>query len=164
MGRGAGLVLGVIIGWAATVAVNTSGSRLATYRAVRFDTDYGKTLPWLLLLVATAIVLGLLLSANSPFGAGALVGAGGLMAAAGLGAQVLPIKTVLDMAKLFEIPDQRIPGWLLWDGSLLFVGIVLFVLGLRRWSSSATAPQYPSGPYPYSNPNPMPPVYGGPKR
>jgi hypothetical protein len=162
VGRGAGFVVGIIVGWAATVALNLGGSRLATYRAVRFDNDLGKTLPWLLLLVGAAVVLGLVLGAKSAFGAGALVGAGVLMAAAGLAAQVLPLQTAMDISKLFEFPDRR-PGWVLWDGALLFLGIVLLTVGVRRWSSAA-APQYPSGPYPYSNPNPMPPVYGGPKQ
>jgi hypothetical protein len=58
VGRGAGLVLGIIIGWAATVALNISGARLAAYRAVRFENELTKTLPWLLLLVATASYWG----------------------------------------------------------------------------------------------------------
>jgi hypothetical protein len=163
VGRGAGLVLGIIIGWAATVALNISGARLAAYRAVRFENELTKTLPWLLLLVATAVVLGLMLGAKSAFGAGALVGVGLLMTAAAGAVQLLPLTTVVDLLKLFELPGERSAGYILWDGSLLFVGIVLLILGLRRWNTTS-APQYPSGPYPQANPNPMPPVFGGPPR
>jgi len=60
-----------------------------------------------LLLVATAVVLGLMLGA---FGAGALVGVGLLMTAAAGAVQLLPLTTVVDLLKLFELAGERSAG------------------------------------------------------
>jgi hypothetical protein len=39
--KGAGVILGVLFGWGAVVAVNESGFKLAQYRALAFNEDLG---------------------------------------------------------------------------------------------------------------------------
>lgn len=160
MGKGAGLVLGLLFGWGAVIALNEAGLKLAQYRAQLFNEDLGKTAPWLAVIVAAGIILGLVLGARGGFGAGALTGAGLLMTAAGLAVQLVPIRTAVDLTEWFEWPGgRRNFGYTLWDGSILFIGLILLVVGLMRMRSVGSKPQYPQGPYP----GPVPQQFGGPQ-
>ncbi|TDD19227.1 hypothetical protein E1218_24530 [Kribbella turkmenica] len=134
---GLGLVLGVIVGYAAIVGGSYASTRLATARAVRLESDLGRSMPWLALLVAVALVLGVLMSIPA-IGSGVMVGTGGLMTLAGLAFLVLPLRQVFDLSKAFRVPGSRFPpSYMLFDGSLLFLGLVLLLVGARRWASDA---------------------------
>jgi len=134
---GLGLVLGVIVGYAAIVGGSYATTRLAMARAVRFETDLGRTLPWLALLIAIAVVLGVLMAIPA-IGAGAMVGTGALMTVVGLAFLVLPLRQVFDLSKAFRVPGTRFPpSYMLFDGSLLLLGLVLLLVGVRRWASDA---------------------------
>ena len=161
--KGVGFLLGVLVGWAAVITLNEAGFRMAQYRVVTFRTSLDKTLPWMFAIIAVAIVLGLLLGMKNSFGAGALVGAGLLMTGIGVLVQVLSVREAAQLAEWFELPGgRRIFGYTLWDGSTLFLGVVLLMIGLMRWRSTTqrTAPAYPGGPYPYQQPaGQFPPQY-----
>jgi hypothetical protein len=134
---GLGLVLGVIVGYAAIVGGSYATTRLAMARAVRLETDLGRTLPWLALLIAIAVVLGVLMAIPA-IGAGAMVGTGALMTVVGLAFLVLPLRQVFDLSKAFRVPGTRFPpSYMLFDGSLLLLGLVLLLVGVRRWASDA---------------------------
>lgn len=134
---GLGLVLGVIVGYAAIVGGSYATTRLAMARAVRFESDLGRSLPWLALLIAVAVVLGVLMAIPA-IGAGAMVGTGGLMTLVGLAFLVLPLRQVFDLSKAFRVPGSRFPpSYMLFDGSLLLLGLVLLLVGVRRWASDA---------------------------
>jgi hypothetical protein len=158
VGRGAGLVLGVPLGWIAAVCLNFGTDRITLYRSVRFAANRGSTTGSILLLVFAAVALALLLSSRSPFSSGALVGAGAVLAGAGLLMQIAPIDQAAKLANAFTVGDEPLRGVPLWDGSLLFLGVFLVVLGIRRWRSAV--PSYAGGPH---SPNPVPPVFGGPR-
>ena len=134
---GLGLVLGIIVGYAAIVGGSYATTRLAMARAVRFESDLGRSLPWLALLIAVALVLGVLMALPA-IGSGVMVGTGGLMTLAGLAFSVLPLRQVFDLSKAFRVPGSRFaPSYMLFDGSLLLLGLVLLLVGARRWASDA---------------------------
>ncbi|WP_433162024.1 hypothetical protein [Kribbella sp. CA-247076] len=145
---GLGLVLGVIVGYAAIVGGSYATTRLATARAVRFESDVNRSLPWLALLVVVALVLAVLMAVPA-IGSGVMVGAGGLMTLVGLAFLVLPLRQVFDLSKAFRVPGSRFPpSYLLFDGSLLLLGLVLLVVGARRWASDAKVYRMLSGQQP----------------
>ncbi|TWD79213.1 hypothetical protein FB561_0268 [Kribbella amoyensis] len=168
-----GVVVGVVAGWVATTAVSYAGTRLAVTRAVRLETDLVKSLPWLALLLAVAVVVGLLVAVR-PIGAGVLVGAGALMGVVGLATQLLPPRTAFDLMELFKVPGSRpLPGYLFFDGSLIFVGVLLLIAGIARWVSDTRRPQqlqdtpnryggYPGQPQQQAGPWPTQPYQGQP--
>lgn len=143
------LALGLVIGVIATyVAVGTSS--YATPRLMRrlqtFRTDLGDTLPWLALLVAIAVVLGLLMMAPA-IGAGVTTGAGLLLTVTGLAAMLLPLRQTIDLMKLFEFPGSRVgSSLLLYDGSIVLLGIPLLLVGIRRWSQESKLAKLPTPP------------------
>lgn len=159
MGRGTGLVLGVPLGWITAVCLNFATDKIVLYRTVRLTANRGSTSGSITLLIVTAVALALLLSSRRPFSAGALVGAGGVLALAGFLMQVAPIKDAADLADMFTLGDKTVRGLPLWDGSVLFLGVLLLVLGIRRWRSGV--PSYAGGQF---GPNPVPPVFGGPRQ
>ncbi len=129
-----GVVAGVLLGWLTVALGSYAGTELYTRRLQRFDDAASETLPWLVLLVVIGLVLGGLMSIRS-FGAGVMAGAGLLMTVAATAIQVLPIRSVIDVIKLFELPGVRYRGGgglLLVDGALVVLGIVLLVVGVRR--------------------------------
>jgi hypothetical protein len=131
-----GLPVGVVVGWLGTTVASYAGAKVNVVRTVMLNTDLTKSLPWIAALIGTAAVFGLVMAIR-PIGAGVMVGAGGLMAATGLAVQVLPIRTAVDLAKLFEMPGQRPFGYIMWDGSVLFFGTLLLVAGIGRWIADA---------------------------
>jgi hypothetical protein len=140
-----GLVIGVI---ATYVAVGTSS--YATPRLMRrlqmFRDDLGDSLPWLALLVVIAVVLGLLMMAPA-IGAGVTTGAGLLLTVVGLAAMLLPLRQTIDMMKLFEFPGSRVgSSLLLYDGSVVLLGIPLLLVGIRRWTQESKLARTPTPP------------------
>ncbi len=161
--KGVGFILGVLLGWAAVITLNEAGTRMAQYRVVQFRTAIDKTLPWMLAIIAVALVVGLLLGIKNSFGAGALVGAGLMMTAVGVLVQVLPIRDAAKFTEWFELPGgRRVFGYTLWDGSTLLLGVVLLMIGLMRWrTTNRPAPAFPGGPYPYQAQGQFPPYQPG---
>ncbi|MEV8375016.1 hypothetical protein AB0P21_19930 [Kribbella sp. NPDC056861] len=132
-----GVVIGLVSGWLATMVVSHAGSRLLR-RTMVFDDDLTGSLPWVVLILAVAAGLGLLLSIRTIAG-GALVGAGLLLTAVSLAIQLLPIRQAVDLTKIFEVPGTRYRGYIAWDGSILFIGTLLLVLGISRVLSDGKA-------------------------
>jgi hypothetical protein len=132
-----GVVIGLVSGWLATMAVSHAGSRLLR-RTMVFDDNLTRTLPWVVLILAVAAGLGLLLSIRAIAG-GALVGAGLLLTVLSLAIQVLPIRQAVDLTKIFEVPGTQYRGYIAWDGSVLFIGALLLVLGITRVISDGKA-------------------------
>src|SRR5689334_20833888 len=95
-----GVVAGILLGWLMVALGSYAGTELYTRRLQRFDDAQSETLPWLLLLIAIGLVLGGLMAIRS-FGAGVMAGTGLLMTVAGVAVQVLPIRSVIDLIKLF---------------------------------------------------------------
>lgn len=92
-------------------------------------------------------------------GAGVVVGAGALLTVGGLAVHVLPIETAFDVAKVFQVPGRNTQSYLTWDGSMLFLGVILLVIGVRRWAVDAKqTPQGVQEGYPYQ------PVYPRPQQ
>src|SRR5215470_4507683 len=121
-----GLVVGVIATYGAIVAAGYTTTRLLQ-RMVSFRTDAAHTLPWLALMIGIAVVLGLLMMIPA-IGSGVTTGAGLLMTAVGAAILLLPPRTAFDLNKLFEVAGSRIRGsYLLYDGSLVFFGVVLLL-------------------------------------
>ncbi|WP_410785543.1 hypothetical protein [Kribbella sp. C-35] len=140
-----GLVIGVIVTY---VAVGTSS--YATPRLMRrlqlFRDDLGDSLPWLALLVVIAVVLGLLMMAPA-IGAGVTTGAGLLLTVVGLATMLLPLRQTIDLMKLFEFPGSRVgSSLLLYDGSVVLLGIPLLLVGIRRWSQESKLARLPQPP------------------
>jgi hypothetical protein len=134
---GLGLVLGVILGYLGIVGANYATTRLALVRAMVYKTDFARSLPWIALLLAIAVILGVLMAIPA-IGAGVMVGTGGLMTVIGLAFLLLPVRTVFDMMKLFEVPGARPrASYIFFDGSLLLLGLIVLIAGLGRWVSDA---------------------------
>jgi len=154
-----GLFVGALAAWISTVLVSHAGTKLNVILMVRLDDRLSDSLPWALLVLGVAVAFGIILSLPV-ISAGALVGAGALLTGVGLAVQLLPIRQAFDLAKVFEMPGaDRVGGYLVWDGSALFVGAILLVLGVRRWIADAkqTRPQtqgYQPGYPPQQQPGP----------
>jgi hypothetical protein len=131
-----GLVVGVVVGWLGTTVASYAGAKVNIARTELLNTDLAETLPYVALLLGAAAVLGLLMAIRA-IGAGVMAGAGALMTAAGLAVQVLPIRTAIDVARLFDLPGQRPFGYIMWNGSVVFFGMVLLVAGIGRWIADA---------------------------
>lgn len=128
-----GLVIGVIATYAGMVGASYGTVRLMQ-RVALFRTDLGHSLPWLALLLAIAVVLGVLMMVPA-IGSGVTTGAGLLLTVVGLGVLLLPIEQALDLTKLFQIPGTRYNGsYLMFDGSFVLFGVILLLVGVRRWA------------------------------
>jgi uncharacterized membrane protein YidH (DUF202 family) len=140
-----GLVVGVIVTYVAVGASSYATGRL-TRRLQTFRDDLGETLPWLALLVVIAVVLGLLMMAPA-IGAGVTTGSGLLLTGVGLAAVLLPVRQSFDLLKLFEFPGSRFgSSYLLFDGSMILLGIPLLLVGIRRWNQEAKLARLPQPP------------------
>lgn len=162
-----GLLVGVVIAWGGATVVNYAGIKLNLLRTTRFENSLSGGVPWVLLILAVSALVGLLLSIRA-IAAGALVGAGGLLTLVGVAVFLLPLRQAFDLSKLFKIPGTSPAGYIVWDGSVVFIGAILLVLGVRRWATEARptpqplqdgpghyqpgqqppAPQYPGQQYP----------------
>lgn len=131
-----GLVVGLIAGYGAIVGASYATTRLLQ-RVVMLRADAADTLPWLAALLAIAAVLSLLMMIPA-IGSGVTTGAGLFMTAVGLAVLLLPARTAFDFSRLFEVPGSRVRGsYLLFDGSLVLFGVVLLLVGMRRWAVDA---------------------------
>jgi hypothetical protein len=132
--------LGLVIGVIATYVGIAAGSYAAGRLMLRLQTlrmDLGNMLPWLALLIAVAVVLGLLMMAPA-VGAGVTTGAGLLMTLTGLAVLLLPARQAFDFVQLFDLPGARFRGSpLLFDGSVILFGVPLLLVGIRRWAQDA---------------------------
>ena len=129
-----GVVVGVLLGWLTVALGSYAGTELYMRRLQRFEEAQSETLPWLLVLVAIGVVMGGLMSIRS-FGSGVMAGTGLLMAVAGIAVQVLPIRTAVDLIKVFELPGRESRGGgglMLLNGVLVVVGLLLLIAGVRR--------------------------------
>jgi len=131
-----GLLVGVVIAWGGATVVNYAGIKLNIIRTMRFDNSLSDGLPWVLLILAVSALVGVVLSLRA-IAAGALAGAGALLTLVGLAAFLLPLRQAFDLSKLFVIPGTSPAGYIVWDGSVVFIGAILLVLGVRRLVSEA---------------------------
>lgn len=134
---GLGLVIGVILGYATMAGSSLAMTRLAMARAQFRDQSLDRTLPWLGLLLAIALVLGVLMAVPA-IGAGVMTGAGAFMTLFGLAFLLVPMRQAFDVVKLFQVPGTRLPfSYSLLDGSFTLLGLVVLIVGVRRWASDA---------------------------
>jgi hypothetical protein len=134
---GLGLVLGVIVGYIGIVGASYATTKLAMGRAVALDGSLGRTVPWVALLLAVALVLGVLMMIPA-IGAGVMTGTGALLTVIGLVFLLAPLRQVFDLSKAFSVPGNRLPpSYMLFDGSFVLLGIILLLVGARRWASDA---------------------------
>ncbi|MFD3403304.1 hypothetical protein ACFWUU_21640 [Kribbella sp. NPDC058693] len=140
-----GLVIGIIASYAAMVVASYATTRLLL-RVQTFRSDVGQVLPWLALMAAIAVVLGLLMIAPV-VGSGVTVGAGLLLTVSGVAVLLLPVAQAIDLVKLFQFPGSRYGGsYLLFDGSVILFGIPLLLVGIRRWAQDAKLAKLMAGP------------------
>ncbi|MFD7160083.1 hypothetical protein ACFV9C_36215 [Kribbella sp. NPDC059898] len=164
---GLGLVIGLIAAYVALSGSAYASPRL-TMRIQMYRNDFGASLPWLALLLAIAVVFGLLMMAPA-IGAGVTTGAGLLLTVVGLAVVLVPLDLLFHLVKLFQWPGTRYGGgYILFDGSTLLLGIPLLLVGIRRWAQEAKlfkalqGPQQPPqqwGGYPGQQPLPPQPQY-----
>jgi hypothetical protein len=133
---GLGLVIGVIVGYAGIIGASHATTQLVRIRQIMFDSNLARSGPWLALLLAVAVVLGVLMAVPA-IGAGVMTGVGGLLTVVGLAFLLLPPRQAFDLSKLFEVPGTRVPAYMLFDGSLFVFGFVILIVGVRRWASDA---------------------------
>ncbi|MFI7065870.1 hypothetical protein ACIBL3_33065 [Kribbella sp. NPDC050124] len=134
---GLGLVIGVVIGYATMVGTSYASSKLAMLRGGMLDQDLGRSLPWLVLLLGTAVVAAVLMAVPT-IGSGVMTGAGAFMTLFGLAFLLLPLRQAFDLVKVFEVPGtRRLIPYMMLDGTFLFLGIVVLLVGVRRWASDA---------------------------
>lgn len=125
-----GVVTGLAVAWLSLMAVSYASGHMMQ-RLVRLQKD-GSSLLWAVLIVVIAVVVGLLMSIR-PIAAGVMIGAGLLWTVVALALQVLPIRLAIDLSKLFEFPGRpRFRSSIVWDGSILFLGVLLLALGASR--------------------------------
>jgi hypothetical protein len=155
-----GLLVGVVLAWGGATAINYAGIKLNLVRAARYDNSLSDGLPWVLLILAISVLIGLVLSIRA-IAAGALVGAGGLLTLVGIAVFLLPLREAFDLSKLFVIPGTNPAGYIIWDGSVVFIGAILLVLGIRRWATDArrTRQALQDGPGYYQPGQQLPPQY-----
>ncbi|MGZ0151173.1 hypothetical protein ACXJJ3_29235 [Kribbella sp. WER1] len=164
-----GLVIGVIAAYVGLSAASYAAPRL-TMRIQIYRNDFGHSLPWLALLIAIAVVLGLLMMAPA-IGAGVTTGAGLLLTVVGLAVALVPIQQLFHLIKLFEWPGSKYGGsYMLFDGSVLLLGIPLLLVGIRRWTQEAKlfkvlqGPQQPQQWGGYPGQQPLPPQHQYPQQ
>jgi hypothetical protein len=128
-----GFVIGVIAAYCALVGASYAATKVVV-RVVTLNNETGKTLPWIVLTIVLAVVLGGLMITPA-IGAGVTTGAGALLTVAGLVIDLVPVRQMFDVVKLFEFPgvEERGGSYMLLDGSLVLFGVVLLMVGLRRW-------------------------------
>lgn len=141
-----GLVIGVIATYIALGASSYATPRLIR-RLQTFRDNLGDSLPWLVLLVVIAVVLGLLMTAPA-IGAGVTAGSGLLLTAVGVATMLLPMRQSFDLMKLFEFPGAPRFGasYFLFDGSMILLGIPLLLVGIRRWTQESKQARLPKPP------------------
>jgi hypothetical protein len=131
-----GFVIGVIATYAGIVGASYATIRLMQ-RVMVFQNNVGRMLPWLALLLAIAVVLGVLMMVPA-IGSGVTTGAGAFLTVVGLAVLLLPVRQAFDLSKLFQIPGTRYNGsYLLFDGSVVLFGVILLLVGIRRWALDA---------------------------
>ena len=142
---GLGLVIGVVAAYVALSGSAYAAPRL-TMRIQMYRNDLGTALPWLALLLVIAVVFGLLMMAPV-IGAGVTTGAGLLLTVVGLAVMLLPVQQLFHVVKLFEWPGSKYGGgYMLFDGSILLLGIPLLLVGIRRWAQEAKLAKLTQGP------------------
>lgn len=140
-----GLVIGIIATYAGMVCASYASVQVTT-RIQMFNENLGKTLPWLLAVIAVAVVLGVLMILPA-IGSGATTGAGVLLTVVGLAMVLLPVRQAFDVSKLFQFPGTKNFGsYLLFDASLVLFGIPLLLVGIRRWAVDAKLAKLTRGP------------------
>ncbi len=157
-----GLLVGVVIAWGGATVVNYAGIKLNIIRTMRFGNSPSDGLPWVLLILAVSALVGLVLSIRAIAG-GALAGAGALLTLVGVAVFLLPLRQAFDLSKLFAIPGNP-AGYIVWDGSVVFIGAILLVLGVRRLATDGrrTPPPVQDGPGYYQPGQQLPtPQYPG---
>jgi hypothetical protein len=148
--RGVGVLIGIVVGWIASVIFNAGSSRLVHLRLARFDEGLAKSLPWLLVILAGAAVLGLLgvFARQVP---GAVFGAGLYLTAIGVLLVVLPIRTAMDLSHtVFDLIERRSYGYPL-NGWPIFVGLALLGAGLGALRPARSPQVQPQQQYPAAN-------------
>ena len=154
-----GLIVGAVAAWLAVTAVAYAGRELTLLRT-NFKDGPANSWPWVLVILVAALLVGLLLSSWRIAG-GAMVGAGLLMTVAGLGVQVLPMRQAVQLSRLFDVGKSSYNGYVLWDGTVLLIGVMLLVMGFRRLAADARYVPLPLPPVqqdaptyynPYNNP------------
>jgi hypothetical protein len=165
-----GLVIGVIVTYVAMVGAAFAIGKLIM-RVQLYRNDFSQ-LPFLVLLVAIAVVMGALMVLPS-IGPGVTTGAGLLLTVVGLAVMLLPIRQAVDLARLFEFSGSRVGGaYLFFDGSALLFGIPFLLVGIRRWAQEAKLYKLSQGPgYPqqqqwggYPGQQPLPPQHQYPQQ
>lgn len=150
-----GLVIGVIATYGALLAASSTAYRLV----MRIQTFSSKAsaLPWLALLVLVAVVLGVLMIVPS-IGAGVTTGSGLVLTVVALITLLLPMRQSFDFVRLFQMPGSKLGGtYMMYDGSLILLGIPLLLVGIRRWALDAKLARLPQG----QLQDTFPPQWGG---
>lgn len=137
---GLGLVIGVIVGYAAMLGSSYAMSKLGATRAATLDGSLDRTLPWVGLLLAVAVVASVLMAVPT-IGAGVMTGAGAFMTLFGLIFLLAPLRTTFDLVKLFRVPGERLASYTLLDGSFVLLGVIILIVGARRWASDTKVHQ-----------------------
>lgn len=160
--RGVGVLIGLVVGWVATIVFNFGSSRLVRLRLQRFDTDLAEALTWTAVVVASAILVGALalFARQLP---GGLFGAGLFMTGIGLILTVAPVRFALDVSRtVIDVLDKRAYGAVSFDGTLIFVGVALLAAGLSAFRPDRTAaPQQQPNAYYAAPPTPPPGQFPG---
>lgn len=164
-----GLVVGVVAAYVALSGSAYAAPRM-TMRIQMYRNDFGSTLPWLALLLVIAVVFGLLMMAPV-IGAGVTTGAGLLLTVVGLAVMLAPVQQLFHLVKLFEWPGSKYGGgYMLFDGSIVLLGIPLLLVGIRRWAQEAKLAKLSQGPQQpqqwggYPGQQPLPPQQGYPRQ
>lgn len=161
MNRGVGVLIGIAAGWIATVLFNFGSARLSRERLARFNGELIDAVPWLLLILAGAVVVGALglFARQLP---GALFGAGLFMTAVGLLLAVAPVRTSFDISQtIIDILDKRSYGAVSLNGTLLFVGVALLAAGTGAFRSQQPRPPQVQPQQQYYSPSQPPGQYPG---
>lgn len=141
MNRGVGVLIGLVVGWVATIVFNFGSSRLVRLRVQRFDTNLGEALMWTAVIAASAALIGVLglFARQLP---GGLFGAGLFMTGIGLVLTVAPVRFAFDVSRtVIDVLDKRSYGAVAFDGTLIFVGVALMAAGLSAFRSNQAGPQ-----------------------
>ncbi|HET6739803.1 MAG TPA: hypothetical protein VFH76_12740 [Kribbella sp.] len=138
-----GLVIGVIATYGALLVASYTAYKLVM--RIQMFSSKASMLPWLALLVLIAAVLGVLMIVPS-IGAGVTTGSGLLLTVAALVTMLLPMRQSFDFVKLFQLPGSKLGGtYMMYDGSLILLGIPLLLVGIRRWALDAKLARLPQG-------------------
>jgi hypothetical protein len=137
--RGVGVLIGIVVGWIATVLFNLGSARLTRLRLAMFKDDLVESLPWLLLIVGSAALVGVLglLARQLP---GAVFGAGLVMTGLGLILVLAPVRTAFDISQaVIDILDKRSYGAVSLNGTLILAGMGLLGAGIGAFRTDKPA-------------------------